>query len=124
MSACCAQVQVAFGAGWQSVALDLFPVHLERLYLKTLLGLYMNTSCALMSWWLAAGISTKDDVLKMGIDKYNEECRSIVMRCVCNPTNWCSFAPRDSESLMPRPQKLLLVLIARPADLLAGHRAS
>eukprot|EP00891_Asterochloris_glomerata_P009063 jgi/Astpho2/9063/e_gw1.00133.6.1_t len=26
------------------------------------------------------GISTKDDVLKMGIDKYNEECRSIVMR--------------------------------------------
>lgn len=25
-------------------------------------------------------IQTKDDVLKMGIDKYNEECRSIVMR--------------------------------------------
>ncbi|KAL3138515.1 hypothetical protein ABBQ32_006299 [Trebouxia sp. C0010 RCD-2024] len=25
-------------------------------------------------------IHTKDDVLKMGIDKYNEECRSIVMR--------------------------------------------
>ncbi|KAG0224807.1 isoleucine--tRNA ligase [Actinomortierella wolfii] len=28
----------------------------------------------------ALGISGKDDVLKMGIDKYNEECRSIVMR--------------------------------------------
>uniref|UniRef100_A0A7R9VFZ8 isoleucine--tRNA ligase n=1 Tax=Chlamydomonas euryale TaxID=1486919 RepID=A0A7R9VFZ8_9CHLO len=26
------------------------------------------------------GIKTRDDVLKMGIDKYNEECRSIVMR--------------------------------------------
>ena len=25
-------------------------------------------------------IATKDDVLKMGIDKYNAECRSIVMR--------------------------------------------
>lgn len=27
-----------------------------------------------------AGIKSKDDVLAMGIDKYNEECRSIVMR--------------------------------------------
>ena len=26
------------------------------------------------------GIKTKDDVMKMGIDKYNAECRSIVMR--------------------------------------------
>lgn len=26
------------------------------------------------------GITSKDDVMKMGIDKYNEECRSIVMR--------------------------------------------
>ena len=30
-----------------------------------------------------AGINTRNDVLKMGIDKYNEECRSIVMRCAC-----------------------------------------
>jgi hypothetical protein len=29
---------------------------------------------------LPAGIKTKSDVLAMGIDKYNEECRSIVMR--------------------------------------------
>eukprot|EP00854_Cymbomonas_tetramitiformis_P009847 gene9847-11662_t len=28
----------------------------------------------------ALNIKSKDDVLKMGIDKYNEECRSIVMR--------------------------------------------
>jgi hypothetical protein len=28
-----------------------------------------------------AEIKTRDDVLAMGIDKYNEECRSIVMRC-------------------------------------------
>jgi isoleucyl-tRNA synthetase len=28
----------------------------------------------------AAEIKTRDDVLAMGIDKYNEECRSIVMR--------------------------------------------
>jgi hypothetical protein len=27
-----------------------------------------------------AEIKTRDDVLAMGIDKYNEECRSIVMR--------------------------------------------
>lgn len=27
-----------------------------------------------------AEIKTRDDVLQMGIDKYNEECRSIVMR--------------------------------------------
>ena len=27
-----------------------------------------------------AGIKTRSDVLAMGIDKYNEECRSIVMR--------------------------------------------
>ena len=27
-------------------------------------------------------IKGRDDVLAMGIDKYNEECRSIVMRCV------------------------------------------
>lgn len=27
-----------------------------------------------------AGIKSRDDVLAMGIDKYNEECRSIVMR--------------------------------------------
>ena len=27
-----------------------------------------------------AGINSREDVLKMGIDKYNEECRSIVMR--------------------------------------------
>ena len=27
-----------------------------------------------------AGIKTRGDVLKMGIGKYNEECRSIVMR--------------------------------------------
>lgn len=26
------------------------------------------------------GIKSRDDVLKMGIDVYNEECRSIVMR--------------------------------------------
>lgn len=26
------------------------------------------------------GIKGKDDVLQFGIDKYNEECRSIVMR--------------------------------------------
>lgn len=30
-----------------------------------------------------AGIKTRDDVLNMGIDKYNEECRSIVMRYAC-----------------------------------------
>lgn len=29
---------------------------------------------------LCADIKTRDDVLAMGIDKYNEECRSIVMR--------------------------------------------
>ena len=28
------------------------------------------------------GIQTREDVLKMGIDKYNEECRSIVTRYV------------------------------------------
>jgi hypothetical protein len=28
-----------------------------------------------------ADIKTPDDVLALGIDKYNEECRSIVMRC-------------------------------------------
>jgi hypothetical protein len=28
----------------------------------------------------ASGIKSRDDVLAMGIDKYNEECRSIVMR--------------------------------------------
>jgi hypothetical protein len=28
----------------------------------------------------SAEIKTRDDVLAMGIDKYNEECRSIVMR--------------------------------------------
>jgi isoleucyl-tRNA synthetase len=28
------------------------------------------------------GVKTRDDVLKMGIDAYNEECRAIVMRCV------------------------------------------
>lgn len=38
-------------------------------------------------------IQTKEDVLKMGIDKYNEECRSIVMRCnltdsICCPTSF------------------------------------
>ena len=27
-----------------------------------------------------AGIKAKSDVLELGIDKYNEECRSIVMR--------------------------------------------
>jgi hypothetical protein len=27
-----------------------------------------------------AGIKSKDDVIAMGIDKYNEACRSIVMR--------------------------------------------
>ena len=27
-----------------------------------------------------ADIKSRDDVLRMGIDKYNEECRSIVMR--------------------------------------------
>ena len=26
------------------------------------------------------GITSKEDVLKMGMDKYNEECRAIVMR--------------------------------------------
>lgn len=26
------------------------------------------------------GITSKDDVMKMGIDKYNAECRAIVMR--------------------------------------------
>ena len=26
------------------------------------------------------GITSKDDVMAMGIDKYNEECRAIVMR--------------------------------------------
>lgn len=31
---------------------------------------------------MVTGIQTKDDVLKMGIDKYNEECRSIVMRYI------------------------------------------
>jgi hypothetical protein len=29
-----------------------------------------------------ADIKSRDDVLKMGIGAYNEECRSIVMRCV------------------------------------------
>ncbi len=33
---------------------------------------------------LVAGIKSREDVLKMGIDKYNEECRSIVMRCEMN----------------------------------------
>jgi isoleucyl-tRNA synthetase len=28
----------------------------------------------------AADIKSRDDVMAMGIDKYNEECRSIVMR--------------------------------------------
>ena len=28
-----------------------------------------------------ADIKSPDDVLALGIDKYNEECRSIVMRC-------------------------------------------
>ena len=27
-----------------------------------------------------ADITSRDDVLRMGIDKYNDECRSIVMR--------------------------------------------
>ena len=34
-----------------------------------------------------AGIKTRDDVLAMGIDKYNEECRSIVMRCGATSAN-------------------------------------
>lgn len=34
-----------------------------------------NRTCA-----APAEIKTRDDVLQMGIDKYNEECRSIVMR--------------------------------------------
>lgn len=35
----------------------------------------------LLTWHVCViDIQTKDDVLKMGIDKYNEECRSIVMR--------------------------------------------
>jgi isoleucyl-tRNA synthetase len=29
---------------------------------------------------MPSGIKSRDDVLAMGIDKYNEECRSIVMR--------------------------------------------
>ncbi len=37
-------------------------------------------SCNQMSLMHAAGIKTRGDVLKMGIGKYNEECRSIVMR--------------------------------------------
>ncbi len=34
-----------------------------------------------------ADIQTKEDVFKMGIDKYNEECRSIVMRSAVVPCN-------------------------------------
>ena len=30
---------------------------------------------------LCTDIKSPDDVLALGIDKYNEECRSIVMRC-------------------------------------------
>jgi len=37
------------------------------------------------------GIKTRDDVLAMGIDKYNEECRSIVMRYA---SEWRSIVHR------------------------------
>ena len=33
-----------------------------------------------------ADIKSRDDVMKMGIAAYNEECRSIVMRSVLLPT--------------------------------------
>ena len=37
-----------------------------------------------------AGINTRSDVIAMGIDKYNEECRSIVMRYVAwSPAQAC-----------------------------------
>ena len=40
-----------------------------------------NVLFQLLTWHICiTDIHTKDDVLKMGIDKYNEECRSIVMR--------------------------------------------
>ena len=32
-----------------------------------------------------AGINSREDVLKMGIGNYNEECRSIVMKCELTP---------------------------------------
>ena len=36
--------------------------------------------CAAYWRWSCAGINSREDVLKMGIGKYNEECRSIVMK--------------------------------------------
>ena len=41
------------------------------------------------------GISKKDDVFALGIDKYNEECRSVVTRCLI----FCSFPLSSIHSL-------------------------
>ncbi len=53
------------------------------------------------------GIKAKSDVLEMGIDKYNEECRSIVMRyskewenIVHRLGRWIDFEVRGSRQLM------------------------
>ena len=41
----------------------------------------------------AADIKGREDVLKMGIGKYNDECRSIVMRYALQPSKYSmSFA--------------------------------
>ena len=41
---------------------------------------WLTCLCWLPPCALRLGIKTRDDVIQMGIDKYNEECRSIVMR--------------------------------------------
>ena len=42
---------------------------------------------------MAADIKSRADVLAMGIDKYNEECRSIVMRYSKVSLGGCCYPP-------------------------------
>jgi isoleucyl-tRNA synthetase len=49
---------------------------------------------------MRAGIKTRSDVLKMGIAKYNEECRSIVMRCGCRCMHACVLPENSIECII------------------------
>lgn len=73
----------------------------------------------------ALGISGRDDVLKMGIDKYNAECRKIVMRyskeweqTVKRVGRWIDFENGAPPYVMPM---LLLALSSLPSLILPTY---
>ena len=79
------------------------------------------TACA-----MHAGIKTRSDVLKMGIGKYNEECRSIVMRCGCRCMHVCSTVCAEhvifpQEAFQQHGRQSGKSVLSRP-DSLKSHR--